>query len=91
MEEVRTTKDKYHKVRDEMEDLTESEIGDINLWMTEYVEGAFVERVKAKVEETKRNAKVSLSKTVVEADPEALFSDLSPSEFMSHQNKVAEL
>ena len=36
-----------------MEDLTEGEIGEINSWMTEYMEGAFVERVKGKVEDIK--------------------------------------
>ena len=33
-------------MRDEMEDLTESEIGETNSWMTEYMEIAFVERLK---------------------------------------------
>ena len=38
---------------DKMEDLTESEIGEIDSWMTENMKGAFVERLKGKVEEIK--------------------------------------
>ena len=98
-EDERTTKDKYHKVRDEMEDLNESEIGEVNSWMTEYMEGAFVERVNGKVEEikekrlrkTKGKAKVSFGKTVVEADPEAPSSDLSTSEVKLVLNRMAKL
>ena len=48
-EDESTSKHKYHTVRDKMEDLTESEIGEINSWMTEYMKGAFVERVKGKL------------------------------------------
>ena len=86
-------------MRDELEDLTESEIGEINSCMTEYMEGVFVERVKGKVEEikekrlskTKGKANVSFGKTVVEADPEAPWSDLSTSEFKLVLHKMAEL
>ena len=53
VEDESTSKHKYHTVRDEIEELTESEIDEINLWMAKYMEGAFVERVKGKVEEIK--------------------------------------
>ena len=86
-------------MRDETEDLTQSEIGEINSWMTEYMEGAFVERVKGKVEEIKEKqlrksngrTKVSFDKTVVETEAEAPSSDSSTSEFNLVLNKITEL
>ena len=98
-EEESTSRDKYHTVRDEMEDLTESEIGEINSWMTQCMEGAFVDRVKGNFEEikakllrkTKGKSKVSFGKTVVETEAEAPSSDLSTSEFKLVLDKMAEL
>ena len=82
-----------------MEDLTESQIGEINSWMNEYMEGAFVECVKQKVEEikakrlrrTKGKSKVSFSKTVVETESEAPSRDLSTPELKLVLDKMAEL
>ena len=82
-----------------MEDLTESEISDIDSWMTEYMEGAFVEGKKGKVEETKEKrlrktqgkTKVSFCRTVVETEAEAPLSDVSTSELKLGLNKMSEL
>ena len=98
LEEESTSKDKYHSVRDEMEDLTDSEIREINSWMTKYLESAFVERVKGKVDEikakrlrkTKGKSKVSFCKSVIETEAEAPSSDLSKSEFKLVLDKMAE-
>ena len=97
-EDESTSKDKYHAVRDKRDDLTESDIGKINSWMTEYMEGGFVEHMKGKVEEikekrlrkTKGKAKVSYRTTVVETEAEAPSSDLSISESMLVLEKLAE-
>ena len=88
-------------MRDEIEDLTETEIGEIHSWMTEYMEGAFVERVKGKGKEikqkrlrkTKGKTKVSFGKTVVEteAEAEAPSSDLSTSAWKLVPDKMAKL
>ena len=67
--------------------------------MTEYMEGAFVECVKQKVEEikgkrlrkTKSKLKVSFGKTVFETEAEASSSDLSTSESKLVLDKMAEL
>ena len=52
-EDESTSKEKYHTVRDKMEHLTESEIGEITSCIIEYMEGVFKELVKEKVEEIK--------------------------------------
>ena len=98
-EDESTSKDNYHTVGDDREELTESELGEINSWMTEYMEGAFVQHVKGKVEEikekrwrkTKGNTKVSFGKTVVETEVEAPSSDLSTPEFKLVLDKMAKL
>ena len=98
-EDESTSKDKYHTVRDEMEDLTEGGIGEIISWMTKYMKGAVVERVKGKVEDIKekRLRKINgrttkpFGKTVVETEAETPSGDLSTSEFTLVPDKIAEL
>ena len=96
-EDESTSKDKYGTVCEKMEDLTESEIGEIHSRMIEYIEGGFVECLKGKVEDikekrlrkTKGNTKLSFPRTVVENEAEAPSSDLSTSEFKLVLHKVA--
>ena len=98
-EDERTRKDKNRTLLEEMEVLTESVIGEINSWMTEYLEGVFVERMKRKVEEIREHrlhqpkgkTKVSFGKTVVETEAEAPPSDLSTSETKLVPDTMAEL
>ena len=98
-EEESTSKDKYHPPCDEIEDLTDSEIQQINSWISEHMEGAFVERVKANVKEikqkrlrkTKGKKEVFLGKTVVEPEAEAPSSDSSTSAVKLVVDKMAKL
>ena len=94
-EDESTSKDKYHTVCDEMEDLTETEM---NWWMAKYMEGAFVERVEGRIEEikvkrlpkTKSKSKMTFGKTVVETEAEPSSSDPSTSEFKLVLDRMAE-
>ena len=53
IENAKCRKDKCHKVGDETEDSTESEIGEINTCMTEYMDGPFIDHMTRKADEIK--------------------------------------